>query len=54
MTQAYRDALLEYLALSRLEDELRGTVQIELSRQVSNRKSLAQEELEKTMMEGRR
>lgn len=48
MTQAYRDALLEYLALGALQDELRGNQAIyELRTEVSNRKSLAREKIEK-------
>lgn len=49
MTQQYRDALLEYLALSHLEDELRGTSDYELRNQVSGRRSLAREKLEKIL-----
>lgn len=48
MTQAYRDALLEYLALSHLEDELRGNPTIYgIRHQVSSRKNLAREKIEK-------
>jgi hypothetical protein len=50
MTQAYRDALLEYLALSQLEDELRGSPVYELRNQVSGRKNLARMKLEKILL----
>lgn len=49
MTQGYRDALLEYLALSKLEDDLRGHRDYELRNQVSGRKNLAREKLEKLL-----
>ncbi|MDE1902141.1 MAG: hypothetical protein KGI37_10970 [Alphaproteobacteria bacterium] len=49
MTQGYRDALLEYLALSKLEDDLRGNTDYELRNQVSGRKNLAREKLEKLL-----
>ena len=49
MTQTYRDALLEYLALTLLEDTLRGTPDYELRNQVSGRKNLAREKIEKEL-----
>ncbi len=54
MTQGYRDALLEYLALSTLEDELRGNQTIyEIRHQVSGRKNLAREKIEKLIWKQR-
>lgn len=50
MTQGYRDALLEYLALSQLEDELRGLPNYEFRNQVSGSKNLAREKLEKHLV----
>lgn len=50
MTQSYRDALLEYLALSHLQDELRNSQDYELRNQVSGRINLAREKLEKILL----
>lgn len=49
MTQAYRDALLEYLALTQFEADLRGLQDYELRNQVSGRKNSAREKIEKTL-----
>lgn len=49
MTQGYRDALLEYLALSQLQSDLSGNQNYELRTQVSGRKELAREKLEKIL-----
>ena len=51
MTQGYRDALLEYLALSHLMDELRGrTDRYEVRTEAGNRQLAAQEKLEKILL----
>jgi hypothetical protein len=43
----YQAALLEYLALSKLEDELRGQDRIELRSAVSERKNKARDKIER-------
>jgi hypothetical protein len=51
MTQGYRDALLEFLALSLLESDLREvrSQDYDLRNEVSGRKGLAREKIEKAL-----
>lgn len=48
--QAYRDALIEYLALNLLQEELRGDQNYELRNQVSGRRELARQKIEKVLL----
>jgi hypothetical protein len=50
LNQIYHDALLEYLALTHLEDELRRSPEDELIGQVSARKTEARDKIARELL----
>jgi len=53
LSPQYRDALLEYLALTQLEDDLRGTSVDELRHAVTSRKCHARDVVSEMLLKGK-